>query len=312
MKVAVTGATGFIGTEIVAALRARGDQVVALSRDAARARRALGDDVETVTADLEAPGPWRDALAGCAAVVHLAGEPLAGRRWDTRFKQIITDSRVEGTRGLVEAIAALPAAQRPRVLVSSSGIDYYGFADGPSGFDDDDITERDPMGDSFLGRLCKNWEAEASLAEPHGVRVVRMRTGLVLGPGGALAKMTGPFRFFIGGKLGSGKQWVSWIHRDDVVAAYLAALDDPRWTGPVNLVAPESTRASEMARALGAVLHRPSWMPVPGFAIRAAVGELAEYLLNGRKAIPKALTTFGFSFKYPTLRPALAASLPQA
>lgn len=304
MKVVVTGATGFLGKPIVAALRARGDDVIALSRDATRAQGALGAGVTCVTADLETPGAWGAALAGCDAIVHLAGEPIAAKRWDARRKQAIRDSRVEGTRGLVEAIAALPAEVRPRVLVSSSGADYYPFADGPSGFDDDPVTESDAPSDSFLGRLCRDWEAEAANAVPLGLRVVRMRTGLVLGPGGALAKMTGPFRFFVGGRLGSGRQWVSWIHLEDAVAAYLLALTDRRFTGGINLVA-RSDRSSNLARALGAALHRPAWLPVPAFAIRAAVGELSEYLLNGRNVIASPLLTF----RYPDLADAVAASV---
>lgn len=308
MKVLVTGATGFLGAAIVKALRARGDRVVALSRDAARAKAQLGADVECVAAELETSGPWRASVAGCDGVVHLAGEPIAGKKWDARHKQAIRDSRVEGTRGLVEAIAAAPADQRPKVLVSASGADYYPYVDAPHGFDDDEITEADPPSDDFLGRLCRDWEEEAALAEPLGVRVVRMRTGLVLGRGGALAKMSGPFRFFVGGKIGNGRQWVSWIHVDDVVAAYLAALSDARYTGPINLVA-DSSRNAELASALGSALHRPSWLPVPAFALRAAVGELAQYLLHGRRVVPRALHSLGFTFAHPELREAVAASV---
>jgi uncharacterized protein (TIGR01777 family) len=308
MRIVVTGASGFIGRHVARALRARGDTVVALSRDPARVR-GLPDGVELVQADLETPGPWQEAIAGADAVIHLAGEPIAGRRWNARVKQVIRDSRVEATRVLVEGLRALPAERRPQALVTASGIDYYPFADGPSGFDDDDVTERDPAGDDFLSRLCRDWEAEARLAEEAGVRVVCMRTGLVLGPGGALSKMTGPFKFFVGGPIGSGKQWVSWIHLDDVVAAYLAAASDPRWRGPVNLVAPEPARNKDLSAAIGAALHRPSVLPVPAFAIRLAVGELAESILHGRKAVPAAMTALGFAFRHPALREAVAATL---
>jgi uncharacterized protein (TIGR01777 family) len=309
----IHGASGMGKTTLLRAftqeLRERGDAVVALTRDPARAGD-LGAGVTLIAADLETPGPWQAALGGCDAVIHLAGESIGGRRWTSRVKQVIRDSRVEGTRGLVEALAGLPAEERPRVLVSASGADYYPFASGPSGFDDDDVTERDPPGDSFLSRLCRDWEAEAMAAEALGLRVVRMRTGLVFGPGGALAKMAGPFKFFAGGAIGSGKQWVSWIHRDDVVAAYLAAIDDPRWRGPINLVAPEAVRQKELARALGAVLHRPSLVPTPAFAVRLAIGsEFAEYLLEGRKVVPAALEALGFRFRHPALRGALEATL---
>jgi uncharacterized protein (TIGR01777 family) len=202
MKIVVTGATGFLGTALVGALRDRGDAITVLSRDAARARAVLGE-VTAVTADLESGGPWTAALAGAHAIVHLAGEPLSGKRWDARHKQRLRDSRVETTHALVEAIAALPAAARPRALISASGIDYYPFAPDTE-FDDDEVTEADPPGESFLGRLCRDWEAAARAAEGLGVRVVCMRTGIVLGPGGALAKLAAPFKLFAGGRIGSG------------------------------------------------------------------------------------------------------------
>jgi hypothetical protein len=305
MKIVVTGATGFLGTALVGALHARGDAIVVLSRDAerARARAALGE-VTAVTADLQRPGPWTDALAGADALVHLAGEPIAAARWDARQKQRIRDSRVESTRTLVEAIAAMPAPARPGALISASGADYYPFAPDTE-FDDDEVTEGDPPGDSFLGRLCRDWEAEAAAASASGVRVVRMRTGVVLGPGGALAKLTTPFKLFVGGRIGSGRQWVPWIHRDDAVRAYVAALTDERYVGPINLVT-ASVRNAELARALGKALGRPSWLPVPGFALRAAVGEFADYLLHGRRVVPRRLRELGFTWTHATLDDALA------
>ncbi|HEY0189732.1 MAG TPA: TIGR01777 family oxidoreductase, partial [Kofleriaceae bacterium] len=283
MKIVLTGATGFLGVPLVDALRARGDQLTALVRDPGKAKAVLGD-VHLVAADLQTPGAWTQALAGADAIVHLAGESVAARRWDARRKQLLRDSRVETTRTLVEAIAALPAAQRPKLLISSSGSDYYPFAPD-SEFDDDAYTEADPPGDSFLARLCRDWEAEAAHAEPLGLRVVRMRTGVVLGPGGAVAKMATPFKLFAGGRIGSGHQFLPWIHRDDAVRAFVAALTDARYTGPINLVT-ASARNADFARALGHALGRPSWLAVPGFALRAAVGEFAEYLLHGRNVVP--------------------------
>ena len=306
--VGITGATGFVGSALVAALRARGDQVRAFTRSAGQARELFGaDGVEPVEAYLEAAGAWQARIAGCDAVVHLAGEPIAGRRWDARQKQIVRDSRVEAARYIAEAIAAAPKGQRPAVLVTASGVDYYEFAD-PT-FDDDEIDEAQGAGDTFLARVCRDWEEEARSAAAAGVRVVCMRTGVVLGPGGALGRMSGPFRFFVGGRLGSGQQWFSWIHRDDVVAAYLAAIDDPRYSGAVNLVAPEAVRAGDVARTLGDVMHRPAWLPVPGFALKAAVGEVADYLLHGRRVVPRALQRFGFSFRHPRLAEAIQSSL---
>jgi len=304
MRVAITGATGFIGSRLVAALHARGDEVIAFTRDPARAKL---QGVRLVQAELEDAGPWQDALPGSDAVVNLAGEPIAGKRWDARQKQRLRDSRVETTQRLVEGIGK--AEPRSRVLVSASGCDYYPFAMAAVGdFDDDDVTEADPPGEDFLARLCKAWEAEAVAAEPLGVRVVTMRTGIVIGEhGGALAKMTPPFKLFFGGRIGSGRQWMPWIHVDDAVAAYLAAIDDARYRGPINLVT-DSVRNADFAKQLGAVLHRPSWLPVPAFALRAAVGELAESLLNGRRVVPAKLRELGFVWKHPELREALAST----
>jgi uncharacterized protein (TIGR01777 family) len=261
-----------------------------------------------MAANLEQPGPWQDAMAGADAVVHLAGEPIAGGRWNAQRKERIRESRVESTRMIVEGIAALPAERRPRALIVASGADYYRFADR-SMDDDDPIAEDAPPGASFLARVCKAWEAEAAAAEALGVRVVRMRTGVVIGPGGALAKMTTPFKLFAGGRIGSGEQWFSWIHLDDAVAIYRNAIDDDRYRGPINLVAPATVRNAALARALGVALHRPSWLPVPGFALRAAVGELAEYLLEGRRVVPAALQALGYGFLHPGLDEAIASSL---
>lgn len=301
MHVFVTGATGFIGRALVAALHARGDRITILTRDPARAQDLVDTYGATALAgELESPTRWPPALAGVDAIVNLAGEPLVGGRWDARKKQLIRDSRVEGTRCLVEVLAALGDAA-PRVLISQSGIDYYPFAHPP--LDDDEVTERDPPGDGFLARVCRDWEREARAAPG---RVVCLRTGVVLGPnGGVLARLAPLFDRFAGGSVGNGKQWLSWIHLDDHVAVILAALADARFTGPINAVA-GSVRYRAFARALGRARHRPSLLRVPGFALRAATGELADYLLHGRNAVPAALTALGFAFRHPDLDDALA------
>lgn len=300
MKIVVTGATGFMGSALVPKLLAHGHAVTVLSRDGARAKQQLGD-VTAVTANLEEPGPWTAALDGSDVVVHLAGESVAAKRWDARQKQILRDSRVESTRTLVEAIGKTSSA--PRALICASGTDYYPFAELAE-FDDDEVTEADPPGESFLARVCRDWEKEAFAAK--NLRVVAMRTGFIAGKtGGGIAKMKTPFRFFVGGRLGSGRQWVSWMHLDDAVAAYVAAVEDDRYTGPINLVT-DSVRNAEFSRALGKAMHRPSWLPVPGFAVKAAAGELAEYILHGRRVVPKRLRELGFTWQWPKLEAALA------
>ncbi len=306
--IVVTGSTGMIGKAVVEVLRARGERVVALVRDEVRGREVLGQGVEVVAAELEEGGAWQARMEGADAILHLAGEPIAGRRWSARHKQLIRDSRVESTRVIVEGLTAMAAERRPKVLVHASGADYYGFANRQLD-DDDPVDERAPAGDSFLSRVCKAWETEARAAEALGVRVVHMRCGVVIGPGEGLKKMSAPFRFFIGGRIGSGEQWFSWISLADAVRGYLAVLDDARYAGAVNLVAPEATRNRDLARALGKALHRPSWLPVPGFALRAAVGEMAEYLLEGRRVVPQQLEAHGFTFEHPTLVSALAAAV---
>ncbi len=303
MKVVVTGATGFLGRALVPALAAAGHQITALTRSTAHAV-GLGA-ARVVETELEDAAALTPILDGHDAIIHLAGDRLDARRWDARQKQRIRDSRVESTRAIVEALGKLAA--RPHTLIHASGIDYYAYASGP--LDDEEVTETDPPGESFLARVCRDWEREASAATPLGVRVVHMRMGLILAPGGgALSRMALPFKLFAGGKIGSGKQWVSWIHRDDAVAAYLAALTDARYTGPINLVT-DSTRNADFSAAVGHALHRPSWLPVPAFAIKAAVGELAQSILNGRKAVPAKLRELGFTWKHPALDDAVAASL---
>jgi uncharacterized protein (TIGR01777 family) len=304
MKIVITGASGLIGRALVGRLAARGDTIIALVRDPSRASL---DGAELVRAELEHAGPWCDVIDGADAIVHLAGEPIAGKRWDARQKQILRDSRVESGRTIVEAIAK--ATRKPAVIVGASGVDYYPFDHGEGDFAGDEVTEIDPPGDTFLARLCVAWEREVLAAEMHGVRAACMRTGIVLAPhGGALAKLSTPFRFFAGGKIGSGHQLVSWIQLDDVVAAYLAAIDDARYRGAINAVAGSVTNA-DFARAIGRALHRPALVPVPAFALKLAVGELADSILNGRHVVPARLRELGFTFLHPDLADALACSL---
>lgn len=310
-RVFVTGGTGFVGRHLVAALVARGDQVTVLSRSAADARQTLGDEVDCIEGDSALGGDWQKHVSGHDAVVNLAGQSIGGKRWNARYKQLLTDSRVETTRYLVEAIEA--ASDRPKVLVSASGTDYYPFdvdldAAGLADLEDDvAVTEAARPGDSFLARLCRNWESEAMRAAELGVRVVCMRSGVVLGDQGPLAQMAKPFKFLLGGKLGKGRQWFSWIHLDDAVAGYLFVIDRADVVGAVNLVAPVAVRNVELTKALAKALHRPAIAPVPVFALKLALGEFHEYLVHGRRVVPKVLQQAGFEFRYPDIEAALAA-----
>ena len=309
----LTGGTGFIGRGIIDSLIARGDSAVVVSRDAQRAQKSLPKSVTVVEGDPVYAGNWQKAVAGCDAVINLAGASIAGQRWDARYKQILRDSRVDCTRNVVSAVAGCAEDQRPKVLVSASGADYYPFAmdegKNRSFGEDDPIDETTTVGESFLARLCLEWEHEAKLAGRHGVRVVMMRTGIVLGDGGALDKMALPFKFFGGGKLGHGRQWVAWIHITDAVSAFLFAADQKDVVGPVNVVSPRPVRNSEFSAALGSALGRPSWLPAPKLGIKLAVGEFAEYILKGRKTVPGVLQGADFDFQFPTIQDALQDAL---
>lgn len=303
-RVVVTGATGLIGRALVIQLQTRGDQVVALSRDERRARGQLGSDVEVITWSdpLSTPVP-ESALAGADSVIHLLGEPIA-QRWSEDVKRRIRDSRVLGTRNLVSGLLEVSEAQRPRVLVSQSAVGYY----GPSG--EEELTESAPPGNDFLAEIVKEWETEAQGAEDLGLRVVLTRTGVVLDAhGGALAKMLPPFRLGIGGPVGSGRQYLPWIHLDDVIGALLFCLDYDTANGPVNLSAPRPVTNRDFSRALGRALHRPAFMPVPPAALNLLFGEMAEIVLEGQRAVPERLGQLGYEFRHPDLEAALRDTL---
>jgi uncharacterized protein (TIGR01777 family) len=300
MKVAVTGATGLVGSRLVSRLIDRGDAVTVLSRDPDRARSALGE-VDVADWDPTGTAAPTGGLAGRDGVVHLAGEPVA-QRWSDMAKERIWTSREDGTRCLVAGLRE--AEPRPRVLVSASGVGYY----GPRG--DERLDESAEPGDDFLAEVTQVWEAEAAAAEELGLRVVLVRTGVVLDrAGGALAKMLPPFRAGIGGPVAGGRQYLPWIHLDDLVGIYLSALDGADWSGPVNASAPEPVTNKEFSKALGRALHRPAFAPVPAFALRALYGEMAEIVTTGQRAIPKRATELGYAFLHPDLDEALAAAL---
>jgi len=345
MRVTMTGASGLIGSRLVGALRARGEDVTVLSRDPRRALSALeggaraepgdgsatprveaaagespsaeaGDGSATPRVEAAAGGALRAerwipeagpppsvALSGADAVVHLAGENIA-QRWIASAKRAIRESRVHGTRNLVRGLAALPDGERPATLISGSAIGYYG-AHG-----DEPLDEEAPSGSGFLAETCAAWEAEADAARELGTRVVKLRTGVVLDPsGGALAKMLPPFKLGVGGPVAGGRQYVSWIEPEDLIGIALAALADERWQGAVNATAPEPVRNAELAAALGRVLHRPALVPVPGFALKALYGEMAQVVTAGARVLPARALMNGYRFRYSDVDAALQAAL---
>ncbi len=298
-RIVITGATGGIGHALATALRERGDQVVALSRNSQRGTQALGSGVEIVEwPDPTGSPPPAGALTGADAVVHLLGEPVA-QRWNDESKARIRDSRVLSTRQLVAALREIPSAGRPAVLVSQSATGYY----GPS--DDRELDEDAPPGSDFLAEVVAEWEAEAEQADPL-LRVARTRTGVVLSPsGGALAQMLPFFRLGIGGPVAGGKQYVPWVHLADVVAALIFCVDEDRANGAVNVTAPHPVTNAELSHALGRALKRPAVLPVPAFALRPLYGEMAQIVTTGQRVIPRRLEKLGFRFRYPELDPAL-------
>lgn len=303
MRVLVTGGTGLIGKRLVGRLLARGDVPVVLTRRAATARSAFGSHVEVVEGDPVQPGAWSGSVEACDAVVNLAGENLFARRWNAAFKQRLLDSRVRTTENVVEALRRQPigADGQKKVLVNGSAIGIY----GPHG--DEELNEDSPPHDDFLARLCSAWEQAARAVESAGVRAVQIRTGIVLDrEGGALAQLLTPFRLFVGGPVGSGKQYMSWIHHADLVGLLVLALDDGRASGPLNGTAPQPVTNAEFARALGKALGRPAVMWTPAFALRLMLGEAADLITTGQRVLPRQALALGYSFQYPTIDAALA------
>jgi uncharacterized protein len=298
MRVTITGATGTIGRAVKDELRERGDEVTALSRDAGRASATLGVEAQEWK-DPRAEQPPLDSLRGHDGVIHLLGETVA-QRWTDDVKREIRDSRVLSTRNLVDALGELPEGERPKVLVSQSATGWYG-AHG-----DERLDESEPAADDFLARVTADWETEAGKARELGMRVALTRTGVVMSQrGGALEKMLPFFKLGIGGPVAGGGQYVPWVHLDDVVGAIVFALDTGAADGPLNVTAPEPVTNGELSKALGRVLHRPAFAPVPGFAVKTLYGEMAEIVTTGQRAVPKRLTELGYTFRRPDLENAL-------
>jgi uncharacterized protein (TIGR01777 family) len=295
MRVIVTGGTGFIGPRLCERLVAKGHDVVALTRDASRSRDHVHPKVRV--ASWAEGAAWEGFVDGAGALVNLAGETIA-QRWTASAKERIATSRLQAAARLRAAVEK--AAQKPGVLVNASAVGFY----GPHG--DEILTEDAPAGQDFLARLCVDWEAAARSLEPLGPRVVMLRTGIVLGTGGgALAKMLPPFKAFAGGPLGSGNQWMSWIHQNDLVDLYVFAMENPGVSGPVNATAPNPVTMRDFATALGRALHRPSFAKAPAAAIRLALGEMATVVLDGQRVVPKKALDLGFTFRFTDVLGAL-------
>jgi len=293
MRITVSGASGFIGRRLLRELTAAGHSLHVLSRHAGT---NLPAGVKLSVWDPVKGAPPPESLEQADAIIHLAGEPVA-QRWTAEVKRRIRASRVEGTRRLVDGLRSI--SRRPAVLVSASATGYY----GPRG--DELLDESSPPGMGFLPEVCVAWEKEAQEATQLGIRVVSLRIGLVLDPrGGALARMLPPFRFGAGGRLGSGRQWMSWIHLADLVEMIRFAAERPV-TGALNGVAPAPVTNREFTAELGTALHRPTLFPVPQFALKVAFGEMAEVLLESQRAMPRAAEAAGFQFRFPRLGPAL-------
>ncbi|MBD2354143.1 TIGR01777 family protein [Tolypothrix sp. FACHB-123] len=305
MKVAITGATGFVGSRLVQRLHQEGHRVLVLTRNASFAQKLFPaqafPNLEIVVYQPIASGSWQDTIAGCDGVVNLAGEPIAEERWTTEHKQKILNSRKLGTQTIVEAI--VKANPQPKVLVNASAIGFYGTSETAT-FD-----ETSQSGNDFLAEVCQAWEAEANKVKDAGVRLVILRLGIVLGMGGALAKMITPFKLFAGGPIGSGRQWFSWIHLDDLVNLIVQALTNSDLKGVYNATAPQPVRMTDLSQTMGQIMNRPSWLPVPSFALEALLGDGAKVVLEGQEVLPKRTMAAGFEYQYPNLRAALSQIL---
>ena len=301
MKVAITGATGFVGSRLVERLQAEGHQALVLTRNPKYAKKVFPSSnfpqVEIIAYTPTESGDWQTAISGCDGVVNLAGESIAEGRWTPERKQEIINSRQIGTQKIVEAISQ--ASVKPSVLVNASAIGYYGTSETAS------YDESSPSGDDFLAEVCQVWEQEAHKVKDVGVRLVILRFGIILAMGGAIAKMLPPFKLFAGGPIGSGRQWFSWIHREDVVNLILASLTRPEMEGVFNATAPHPVRMVEFSKTFGQVIKRPSWLAVPGFALEVLLGDAAKVVLEGQQVLPNRTLESGFQYEYPHLKQAL-------
>ncbi len=303
MKVLLTGGTGLIGSRLIQRLLDRGDKVVLLTRRPDATRKKWGEQLEVVEGDPSKPGTWEDRLVECDGVVNLVGEGIFNKRWSAEFKEILRKSRIESTRNVATAMAKNPrrADGSPKVLVSGSAIGYY----GPHG--EEELDESTPPAQDFMGKLCIDWENAASPAVAAGVRVAFLRTGVVLdAQGGALSQMLPPFKMFVGGPVGSGRQYMSWIHHEDLVGIILFVLDHANASGPFNGTAPHPVTNRDFSTALGKVLSRPSFFPTPGFMLSLMLGEVSNVVTKGQRVAPKQALKHGYRFRFTEVEAALA------
>jgi hypothetical protein len=295
MRVVIAGGTGLIGRALTAACASKGYEALVLSR------RPVPGDARSLLWDGASSGPWQEALDGADAVVNLAGESVADGRWNPARKKVLSDSRLNSTRALVAAISV--SKKRPKVFISASATGYYGDRG------EDALNEGSPAGSDFLAGLCAAWEREAQVAEPLGIRTVCLRTGIVLSKdGGALGKMLPIFKLGLGGPLGSGSQWMSWIALEDLLDLILYSMSHDV-AGPVNGTAPNPVTNKDFTAALARVLGRPAFLPAPAFVLRLALGEMSGMLLGGQKVMPQKALESGFVFKHPQVEAAIRAAL---
>ena len=302
MKILITGGTGFVGTQLTSRLIQDSNEVTILTRSKKGPEKGSGR-VSYLQGDPTQKGPWQEAIKDHDAVINLAGASIFSK-WTDEQKKAIRESRVSTTQNIVEGMPS--PSPKPFTLFSTSAVGYYGFCG------DEELVEDSPPGNDFLSRIALEWEGEALKAKEKGSRVVITRFGIVMGEkGGALSQMISLFKKFVGGPIGSGKQWFSWVHIMDLAEAFVFLLKHPEISGPVNLCSPNPVRNKDLAKALGQVLHRPSFMPAPGFMVKLVLGEFGSVILEGQRVIPKRLLDSGFAFQYPDIKKALQGIVSQ-
>lgn len=301
MNVLISGGTGFVGRNLTEELLAYGYQVYVVTRNSRKTATSLGTKAQVIEWDKISPLSSIDKLPEIDVVINLAGESIGNRRWSNSVKQEILASRIRTTEAIVTAINNHTI--QPKVLISASAVGYYGPRQG------EEITESEEAGQDFLAQVCREWENITNKVQSNLTRVVTIRIGVVLGNEGALNRMVRPFKFYIGGPLGTGNQWLSWIHIQDLTSMIRFIIENEELNGPINATAPESVRMRDFCKVLGGVLNRPSWLPVPELLLKIALGQMAEMLIHGQRVVPRKILCADFEFRFPKLRSALEEAL---